>query len=185
MTRAKRKITVFVNWVDDQGQQKVDDFFIQVRSSANKKEISAAVDLTTRFHAQSHAYNFDTQSWEWQYFNEKAARLDSKKGIGIPRFEPMNLGRLRNLASTIRTPKYNVGQIVQLKPDDRNEFCAGTVGLILGINVYNDIVNQPPYVGYRVQVTDDPPGEHNSGFDGFACEDDWTVDVFESQIVSN
>ena len=92
----------------------------------------------------------------------------------------MELQRLRQLAQTVCQPKYQLGQIVEITPGDHDSFEAGTTGLILAVNAFND--DEEPYTAYRVQIEDQPPSENNDYFDGFDYDN--VECIFEHQIVS-
>ncbi|MEM7064621.1 MAG: hypothetical protein AAF572_15845 [Cyanobacteria bacterium P01_B01_bin.77] len=91
----------------------------------------------------------------------------------------MDINRLNQLAQTVPKAKYQVGQIVELTPEEFDVFDAGTLGLILAVNAFNDA--DEPYIGYQVQIDDDPPSEYNDYFDGFNYER--IEHIFEAQII--
>ena len=91
----------------------------------------------------------------------------------------MDINRINQLAQTVPKAKYQVGQIVELTPEEFDVFDTGTLGLILAINAFNDA--EKPYIGYQVQIEDDPPSEYNDYFDGFNYEQ--IEHIFETQII--
>ena len=146
--------------------------FIQVPDQLDTSDIDLSVCWAGKSHGIQTGYDLKTQDWEWW-------DIDQEISEGIP-FMPMGLGRLQELAKTVAKPKYTVGQIVEIKPDDRNEFHPGTRGLIVAVHAYND--DETPYTSYIVQIADDPPGEHNDHFNGYIYEGPWTTSVFETQV---
>ena len=136
--------------------------FIQVPDRLSEDKIDLSVCWAGKSHGIQAAYQLETQDWEWWDIGQEVPD-------GIP-FMPMGLDRLYALAATVAKPKYTVGQVVELAPDDREEFHPGTRGLIVAVHAYNDDPDNGPYTSYVVQIVDDPPGKHNDFIDGYVYE---------------
>ncbi|MGD1950733.1 MAG: hypothetical protein ACFB14_13965 [Leptolyngbyaceae cyanobacterium] len=169
-----KKIEIQFDWVPRPGLTQSERVFIQVPDFSSEEDINLSVCWAGKSHGIQTGYDLKTQDWEWW-------DIDQEIPDGIP-FMPLGIGRLQKLAKTVATPKYTVGQIVEITPDDRNEFHPGTRGLILTVHAYNDDDDNGPYTSYTVQIADDPPGEHNDYFDGYCYDNRWTVSVFETQV---
>ena len=167
-----KNIEIQFDWLPRPGPTQSERVFIQVPDNLSDTDVGVSVAAASKEHAITTGYDLKTQDWEWW-------DIDQEVPEGIP-FMPMGLNRLQALAATVAKPKYTIGQIVELIPDDRGEFHPGTRGLIVAVHAYND--DEPPYSAYTVQIADDPPGEHNDDFDGFCYEGPWVIVVFESQV---
>lgn len=167
-------ISIQFDWLDFGGQEGTENVFIQIPDQLTNEEIEVVLGTVAKGHAIDRGYGLQDQTWLW-------VNCETELPGGCS-FMPLSLYRLRELAQTVATPKYKIGQIVEIKPDDRDEFQPGTCGLIVAVNAYNDD-DDGPYTAYTVQIQDDPPNENNDFFDGFVFEGSWVVSVYERQVV--
>lgn len=148
-------------------------FFIQVPDRSDLEDVDKAVIAISDALATTAGDGVDAPEWEWEDWGQEVPDCP---------FLPMPGHRLEEISLNVPIPKYCFGSIVRLIPDESDSFYPGTRGVIVAAFACDDVPGTEPYVSYSVQVMDNPPAEGDRHAPGFAFDDPWVVDVYESQV---